>query len=333
MKLVKFLAGVVFLSSPSFATEAKQIDSSDDLSDNLSDNDFQNEDSGDDVYEYFEAELGDQATSDYGRLAQATTNDKTASDAATSSAPSASPSDAGAKPAGDATKKKVTGKTKKKKGDSSAAIAGGAVEGVMTGHGEQESGLPYKANVDLSFAYNSNSKTIKFKDNSFKRSESGLSFDIKYLFVLGKMEVGPLIKYANGKITSEAADETSGEKSTTTVTSSTLGFGGAFVFNLGNIHQAKSVPYVGADVSRLSTVDTTKNDSGSEQKTTNAETDIGLEGGLKYFMGGHIALKSYLNYTLIMGGESKSEITGSEATVASVTGSKLSIGAGLAKYF
>jgi hypothetical protein len=53
---------------------------------------------------------------------------------------------------------------------------------------------------------------------------------------------------------------------------------------------------------------------------------------MKYFVGAHLALKPFLSYEMAISGEEKNEST-SPATVASVTGSTLELGLGVAKYF
>ena len=109
--------------------------------------------------------------------------------------------------------------------------------------------------------------------------------------------------------------------------SSGLGLGGAFVFNLGNIQQDKMVPFVGLKIEKIA--ETTDK---SSDKTTDSEMRLGLEGGVKYFLGSHLALKPFLSYQLTMSGEHKVESSGSGAAVSSVTGSDLTIGVGLSTY-
>jgi hypothetical protein len=202
---------------------------------------------------------------------------------------------------------------------------------LATGHGNQESGLPYKAGVDMSLIYSSESKTKKYSDKSLKESTTSLGLDLDYLFVLGQIEVGPKITYLS------KTDKTPNDTDNTVsdqVKTSAIGFGAAFVLDIGNIHQDSLVPYVDFDlVKENQTVTITTGGTTDSTKYTDSDLRIGLGGGVKIFMGGHIALKPFLKYQMIMSGESKTEVSGSPAVVASVTGSNLSLGMGLAKYF
>lgn len=100
-----------------------------------------------------------------------------------------------------------------------------------------------------------------------------------------------------------------------------MGFGGAFFMNFGNIQADKLVPYAGASVM----MDTKTDDS---SKATKKLTNLGLEGGMKYFVGAHLALKPFLSYEMTLSGEDKRD-----TSVGSVTGNTLQLGVGLAKYF
>jgi hypothetical protein len=188
------------------------------------------------------------------------------------------------------------------------------VEGA-TGHGTQETGLPYKANIDLGFRFTSQSNTLKFQDLSTKTSATELGLDVTWLFIFSKMEAGPIISYSSTTTKVEDAS----------IKSSNMGIGGAFFMNFGNIHADKLVPYAG--VSLL--MDTDTDDS---EKETTKTTNLGLQGGMKYFVGGHLALKPFLSYEMTLSGEKKNE-SGSSASVGSITGNKLELGFGLAKYF
>jgi len=242
--------------------------------------------------------------------AQATTEETApaADGASTSTAPAGTATDATATPA-----KKVM-KKKKKKAAATATTDAAAAEGA-TGHGTQETGMPYKANIDLGFKFTSQSNTLKFQDLSTKTSATELGLDVTWLFIFSKMEAGPIISYSS--TTTKVAD--------VSIKSSTMGIGGAFFMNFGNIHADKLVPYAGVALR----MDTETNDSSKE--TTKA-TNLGLQGGMKYFVGGHLALKPFLSYELTLSGEQKDEST-SQASVASITGNKLELGLGLAKYF
>ncbi len=242
--------------------------------------------------------------------AQATTEETSpaADGAATSTAPADTTTDATVTPA-----KKVVKKKKKKKASAMASDMA-AVEGA-TGHGTQESGMPYKANIDLGFKFASQSKTIKFKELSVKSTETKLGLDVTWLFIFSKMEAGPIFSYTSGttKI---------GEIS---IKESSMGLGGAFFMNFGNIHADKLVPYAGVSLK----MNTETNDS---TKETDKNINLGLQGGMKYFVGAHLALKPFLSYEMAINGEYRDE-SSSPATVGSVTGSNLELGLGLAKYF
>jgi hypothetical protein len=216
-----------------------------------------------------------------------------------------------------ATKTTPPKKTKKKKKKSGVIGADGSVTSAgVAGHGAQDSGAPYRANIELGFDFSSKSQNLKYTNETFKTTSTHIGFDIAWLFVFLKMEAGPLFYFSSDNQ----------KTGSTTIKSSAFGLGGAFFFNMGNIHSDKFVPYAG--VKLLTSSETI--DSGS--KVTDKMTDFGIEGGMKFFLGAHLALKPFLKYQLTFSGESKSEAT-SPATVASITGSELNLGLGLAKYF
>ena len=223
----------------------------------------------------------------------------------------------------DGTSSPAAAKSTKKKKKKSVGVAADSLS--TSGHGEQESNLPYKAAVDLDLSYQSENKTQKYSNESYKIATTDISFSLTYLFVFGRFEAGPKIAYS-----SETMKRS--EATTTTVTTKGTAFGAAFVFNLGNIHQDKIVPFVGIDVDRYSLVASSKQEE-SDYKESDTETRPGFSAGAKIFMGGHIALKPMIQYQMVMGGEHKIENPGEDALVASVTGSKLMLGMGLAKYF
>jgi hypothetical protein len=251
--------------------------------------------------------------------AQATTEETSpaADGAATSTAPADTTTDATAAPA-----KKVVKKKKKKKASAMSSDMA-AVEGA-TGHGAQESGMPYKANIDLGLKFASQSKTTKFKDRSVKSTETKLGLDVTWLFIFSKMEVGPIFSYLS---TTQKEDEE-------TTKGSSMGIGGAFFMNFGNIHADKLVPYAGVSLKmNTETNDSTKEtDTDDSTKETDKDIHLGLQGGMKYFVGAHLALKPFLSYEMAINGEYKNE-SSSPASVGSVTGSNLELGLGLAKYF
>ena len=274
----------------------------------------------DSVREYFETDASDN---DQGpsKFAQAPAADDAG--AAAVGAPTGTTTDAGAAPTG--TPAKVKKKKKKAATGDQAAMA--------SGHGVQESGLPYKAGVDMSLTYSSESKTKKYSDKSQKESTTAMGLDLDYLFVFGHLEAGPKITFLSMSEKTPTVNvigtTLSDEKKT-----SAIGFGAAFVIDIGNIHQDSLVPYVDFDLVKESkTVTSTTGGSSDSTKVTDTDMRIGLGGGVKIFMGGHIALKPFLKYELIMGGSSKKEETNVDTAVASVTGNKLSLGMGLAKYF
>lgn len=277
------------------------------------------------IQEYFDSALEEQDEVDdseelddnrFNRIAQTEDTDK-ATDA---SSDTASSSDA--KTTEDPTKPK---KKKKKKKKSSAAESSKIQS--TAGHGTQESGLPYWANVETDLTFTSKSTTRKYSDNSLKDTETEIGLDLMYLFVLGRMEIGPLISYSN--LTEKEQLSASIATTTTTVK---IGFGAALFLNLGNIHQDKFVPYIGLNFARHAQTGTSKTDSTSESKSSQTQLSSGLEVGGKFFMGGHIALKPFVSFDLTFSGENKDNASGTEL-VASVTGTKLAAGLGLAKYF
>lgn len=317
MKNVKILAGILSLTSNVIFANVDGVSTDSEI---IEENDI--------VLEYFNTELekSDNSEARDGRVAQSTDGEKPTTDGTVAS-PSEPPASTDAEPA---KPKKIVKKKLKKK-----AVAEGEITvGLTTGHGAQESGLPYNANVDLSFEYSSESKTKKFKDSSYKDSESTIKLDVTYLFVFGRMEIGPKFSFLSSTTKSDTAIQSTGTKVSSTLKTSGLGLGAGFAFNLGNIHQNKTVPYIGADFQSVTTSGSSSLEGSSDtSKETNKEINLGLEGGLKYFMGGHIALKPFLNYTMTVSGENKLESTGSDALVASVSGSHISLGLGIAKYF
>ena len=279
----------------------------------------------DSLREYFDDEMGSEI-SESKKFAQATEVGATPAGAAAGSpagagAAAGSPADAGAaagSPADAGVKKK---KTKKKSGATEAQF----------GHGLQESGLPYTANVEIGFQFNKSSKTKKYSDNSSQSSSTAISLGIGYLRVLGPIEVGPLVSFLSQTDTSpNSATPTENDVSKT----SALGLGLGFAFNIGNIHQNAMVPYIGLGVLKNSTTTVFSTTGATDTTTvTSSELNLDVDLGLKIFMGGHIALKPFVNYTILMSGESKEEITGADTVVGSVTGNTISLGLGLAKYF
>lgn len=264
---------------------------------------------------YFETQNVDNQNDDDRPLtAQSTTEQPPAEgetttppDTATEAAPTTEP----------ATKATPPKRTKKKKKKSGVIGADGSVTSAgVVGHGAQDSGAPYRANIELGFDFSSKSQNLKYTNETFKTTSTHIGFDIAWLFVFLKMEAGPLFYFSSDNK----------KTGSTTTKISAFGLGGAFFFNMGNIHSDKFVPYAG--VKLLTTSETT--DSGS--KVTDKMTDFGIEGGMKYFLGAHLALKPFLRYQMTFSGESKSEAT-KPATVASITGSDLTLGVGLAKYF
>jgi hypothetical protein len=266
----------------------------------------------DSLDQYFDLDDNDSDATSSPLSAQATT-DETAPATDETTATTA-PSEATA-PASKPIKKKKKKRKKKPSKTTSVEENTASVEGVSTGHGTQDSGLPYKANIDLGFNFSSASSTKKYQDKAEKSSTSQLGLNVTWLFIFSKMEVGPIFRYST----------TSVKEDDFTEKSNTLGIGGAFFMNFGNIHSDKLVPYAGVSV----LMDTISNDSSKE---TTKKTNLGLQGGLKYFLGAHLALKPYLSYELTLSGEEKDE-SSDPATVGSLTGSKLDLGIGLAKYF
>lgn len=224
--------------------------------------------------------------------------------------------------------------------DAAGAVAGDGAAGVKKkkmkkkavsteGHGLQDSGLPYTADVTLSFKYNSNKKTLKYSDNSVNSSTTAMALDIAYLRVLGPIEVGPLLSYLN-------QTDTTGVSATTNVVLKTsgLGFGLGFVLNIGDINQGTMVPYVGLGVLKESLTTTqSATGSASETKTTESKLNMDVELGLKIFMGSHVALKPFFAYKMLLSGDIKEAITGSETVVGTLTGNEISAGMGIATYF
>lgn len=273
------------------------------------------------IQEYFNSALEENDEVDdsdevddnrFNRIAQTEETEKAADGASSSDATTTE----------DQTKSK---KKKKKKKKTSAADAS-KTEGAA-GHGTQESGLPYWANVETDLTFTSTSTTRKYSDNSLKDTETEIGLDLMYLFVLGRIEIGPLISYSS--LTQKEQLSASIATTTTTVK---IGFGTALFINLGNIHQDKFVPYAGLNFARHAVTTSSKTDSESESKLSQTQLSSGLELGGKFFMGGHVALKPFVSFDLILSGENKDNTSGTEL-VASVTGTQLAVGLGLAKYF
>jgi hypothetical protein len=276
------------------------------------------------IQEYFESALDDEDDSDTNatdnnqldRFAQTDESEK-ATDATTATPSEETPADGAEKP-----KKKIKKKKKKKKSSTDEPSAE-----LGEGHGSQESGKPYFANADIGLTYSSNAKTRKYSDKSLKDTETEINLDLKYLFILGKIELGPLLKYKNNATKEQLSDNLSATKVETAI-----GFGAAFSLNLGNIHQDKFVPYAGLSFYRLSVASTTKTDGSAESKESQTGMSSGIELGGKFFVGGHVALKPFLNFDLTFSGDDKSDESGTEL-VASVSGTNLALGLGMATYF
>lgn len=213
---------------------------------------------------------------------------------------------------------------KKKKKKKSAAVDG-------VGHGLQESGLPYSANVGLDVEYNRKSELLKYSDKSLKTSVASLSLQLAYLRVLGPIEVGPLLAFSTE--TNTSSNLTTPAINDVTKTTG-LGFGLGFAFNLGNIHQSTTVPYIGLDVLKSSATTTNTTDGVAGKTAVSvSRLDLGVNFGAKIFMGGHVALKPFVSYTILVSGDSKEEITDQDTVVGSLTGNALAVGMGLATYF
>jgi hypothetical protein len=285
----------------------------------------QNNQSYDLIQEYFDAAVENNQDNDNNSEADDNRFNRVAEsvDGTTASDASGTASSTEGTPADDASKAKKTKKLKKKK---KSTTEGEVTASVTSGHGAQESGAPYSANVDLGLTYTSTSTTRKYSDTPLKDTDTELELSLKYLFVLGKFEIGPVIEYQSSSKKSQISSASS-----TTATTSKIGFGAALNFNLGNIHQDKMVPYAGINVLKLSTASSDKTDALAESKSSLSSLDFGIELGAKYFMGAHFALKPFFSYDMTLSGEDKDDSNGSEI-VASVTGSKMSLGLGLATY-
>jgi hypothetical protein len=217
------------------------------------------------------------------------------------------------------------GKSKKKKGSKKQS----GESGDSSGHGLQESGAPYKANIGASFEYASESQSKKFSDKTSKTTATTMSLGLGYLMIFGKFEVGPVLSYSNES--SKIPEIIDGNYTKKVVTKT--GLGGMGVFNIGNIQQDKMLPYVATSILRSSSVDSQTDSSSSTIKITTNITEVAPELGLKFFLGAHLAVNPYFKYILEMSGDEKTEVTGSDATVAAVTGSKMTLGVGLLTYF
>lgn len=237
---------------------------------------------------------------------------------ATSTTPPTTTTAPGPKP-----KKVVRKKKKKIPGTSTGESA--PVEGAI-GHGAQDSGLPYKANVELSFTFSSQTQNEKYSDKTYKNSSSDLGLDVAWLFIISRMELGPIIKFTS--ITEK-------EASVVALKQSGYGIGGAFFFNFGTIHTDKFVPYAGTAFIMSSTSRTTPSleTPGKEDKTTEKTTNIGLQFGMKYFVGAHLALKPFFTYDLTISGEKRTESFGDSPRIGAISGGTMHLGLGLAKYF
>jgi len=266
--------------------------------------------------QYFQLSNSDEDREERQLHAEDTPEATTPPDATSTPTAPATSSDASATPT-----KKL--KKKKKKAPNGAPSTDGSVVEIGAGHGLQDSGLPYKANVELDFIFESKTSSEKYKDRTPKTSTSKLGLDVSWLFVFGKMEAGPVLAFENSK---EKLDPDSADAESSTTKTNTLGIGAAFNVNFGNIHSDKLVPFAGLSVLRNSKTEEVS------AKTTTTTIDLGLQGGLKYFVGAHLALKPFIKYEMTLNGEDKDE-SGEAATVASLSGNNINIGLGLAKYF
>lgn len=268
-----------------------------------------------------EQPLSAQATSDDPAAASdatPTTPTPPTTPPATSTTPPATTTTPGPKP------KKVVRK-KKKKIPATAAGETTPIEGA-TGHGAQDSGLPYKANVDLGFSFSSQSLNLKYSNETKKISSTEIELDLAWLFIVSRMEIGPRVNFTS---------MTQKEGSVVALKESGFGIGGVFFFNFGNIHTDKFVPYLGTAliISSLSSTMPSAETDGAEDKVTVKTTDMGLQFGMKYFVGAHLALKPFFTYDLTINGERREESAGASATVGALSGGTMRLGLGLAKYF
>ena len=225
--------------------------------------------------------------------------------------------------------------------DAAGAVAGDGTAGVKKkkmkkkagsteGHGLQDSGLPYTADISVNVGYLSKKLTIKYSDNSTTVATTSLALNISYLRLFGPLEVGPILSFL------QHSDTTTGTATTGsfTVKASGLGFGLGCVFNIGDINQSTMVPYVGLGILKESLTSVTKASAVTTSTTnTDSKLNMNVDLGLKIFMGSHVALKPFFAYKMLLSGDTKEAITGSDTTVGSLTGNEISAGMGIATYF
>jgi hypothetical protein len=230
-------------------------------------------------------------------------------------------------------------------GTVAADAASGAVDGAIAAPGVKkkktklkavvpgglallDSRLPYTANVAVKVEYNSKKITTKYSDNSTTSATTSLALGLSYLRVLGPIEVGPLLSFLQN---SRIDTATTGSQ---TLKGSGLGFGLGCVLNIGDINQSTMVPYLGLGILKesLTSVSTTSSTTTSTT-TTNSKLNLNVDLGLKIFMRSHVALQPFVAYKMLLSGDTKEAITGSETTVGSLTGNEISVGMGLATYF
>lgn len=186
-------------------------------------------------------------------------------------------------------KKKIV---KAKNAVGEAAVGEEGAVGVGSSKQEPKPGK-YNGEVEFQFSYSSGSGSSKPSSEDSKEtktSSSKMSFATTYQFILGKFAVGPILQYS----TDSTKGTTDGESTTTTI--NTTGFGIAAEYLIFDIQTEKMVPFVAFKYLITSGSNSTKPSTGEEQKSTDSGNQMGLGGGIKYFLGRHVSVDPALWY-------------------------------------
>lgn len=190
--------------------------------------------------------------------------------------------------------KSVKKKIVKAKNALSEAVPGedGAAVGVGASKQEPKPGK-YSAEVEFQFGYTSGSGSSKPSSEYLvesKSATSNMSLATTYQFIFGKFGVGPILQYSSST-TKMTAD---GKTQTDTLTSTDLGLAAEyFIFD---VQTEKLVPFVAFKYLMTSGSNSKKSAEGDETKTTTSGNQMGLGGGVKYFLARHVSIDPALWY-------------------------------------
>ena len=194
-------------------------------------------------------------------------------------------------------KKKIT-KVKSAAGEAAGEVAAAGEEGgapVGRASKQEPKAAKYGGEVQFQFGYYSGSGSSKPSTegaDETKTTTGTMSLATTYQFILGHIGVGPMLQYS-----STAVKGTTGTDSSTTTSTST-GLGLAAEYFIFDVQTEKMVPFVGFNYLITSGSDSTKPATGDEQKTTNSGNQMGLGGGIKYFLARHVSLDPALWYVM-----------------------------------